>query len=193
MSIRGSVFSERSDVRAAVFLDRDDTLIRNMPYLGDPAGVEVLSGVADGLARLRGAAYMLVLASNQSGVGRGLITKDQVAAVNTRMQELLGLDLDAVYACYAAPEDPYGAEERKPSPAMLVRAAADHGIDLRRSFMVGDRLTDVRCGRAAGCRTVWVAGGTCDNAADSARAREEADFVAADFGSAVKWILENPT
>ncbi len=172
----------------AIFFDRDDTLIRNVPYLGDPDQVELLPGAIECVHMLRDAGARLILVSNQSGVGRGLITKEQVVAVNTRMVQLLGIgDLDAEYLCYASPEDPYGAEERKPSPLMLQRAAEEHALDLSSSFMVGDKWIDVECGHRAGCLSVLVTTGT--DSQHHQRAQAEADYVAGDLNVAAEWIL----
>lgn len=141
--------------KAAVFLDRDDTLIENVPYLGDPSQVRLLPGAQEALNRLQQGQRSLIVVSNQSGVGRGLITKDQVRAVDARMEELLGIHFLEYRHCFAAPGDPYD-ERRKPSPAMLVESAAENGLDLSRSVMVGNRLSDIQAGHAAGCQTVLL-------------------------------------
>jgi D-glycero-D-manno-heptose 1,7-bisphosphate phosphatase len=175
----------------AVFLDRDDTLIRNIPYLGDPAMVELLPGVADGLGALRNAGFRLYLVSNQSGVGRGLITKAQVAAVNAEMERRIGLSLDGAYLCYADPADPYAADERKPSPTLLFRARDEHGLDLARSFIIGDKKIDIECGRNAGCQgSILVRTGTEPAAVEGAEALS--DFTAPTFAQAADWILRQP-
>ncbi len=176
----------------AIFLDRDDTLIKNVPYLGDPAQVELCPGAAEAVKAWQSAGWSLVMVSNQSGVGRGLITKEQVAAVNAETYRQLGVKgFDGEYLCYAAPGDPYGSEERKPSPIMLQRAAEEMGIDLAVSYMIGDKEIDVECGHRAGCRSVLVLTG---NAGDSQeRAKERADFTAEHVGAAAEWILQQPT
>ncbi|NJK90580.1 MAG: HAD family hydrolase [Blastochloris sp.] len=175
-------------MKRAVFLDRDDTIIRNVPYLGDPARVELMPGAREGLILLREAGWPLYIVSNQSGVGRGLITKQQVRAVNEAMEEKLGGGYFAdYYLCYAAPDDPYGAEERKPSPAMLQQAAQEHDLDLRGSVMIGDRGSDVMCGKNAGCVSILVLGHSGGD--DVEEARKEADFVARDLQEAAMWWL----
>jgi D-glycero-D-manno-heptose 1,7-bisphosphate phosphatase len=126
--------------------------------------------------------------SNQSGVGRGLITKEQVAAVNAEMMRQLGQDFFAgIYNCYAAPEDPWD-QDRKPSPAMVLRAAKEHEVELAQSFMVGDRLSDVQCGQKAGCRTVLLLTED-DGWAEHAEAQKLADFVTTTLLEAVEWTL----
>jgi len=172
----------------AVFFDRDDTLIRNVPYLGDPAGVEVLPGVPEALGRLKAAGFLLLVVSNQSGVGRGLITEAQVAAVNDAMEEQIGRGLiGGYYLSYADPSDPLGTPDRKPSPALLFRAREELGIDLSLSFMVGDKRIDMECGRNAGCRTAFVRTGT--HHSEVAGGEELADFAADDMSAVADWIL----
>jgi histidinol-phosphate phosphatase family protein len=135
----------------AVFLDRDGTIIHDRRYLSDPRGVEPLPGATDGLAALRKLGARLVVISNQSGVGRGYFTIDDVARVNARMSEILrrqGVTLDAIYVCPHAPDE--GCDCRKPQPGLIIRAATELGIDLGASFIVGDREVDVAAGHAAG-------------------------------------------
>jgi D-glycero-D-manno-heptose 1,7-bisphosphate phosphatase len=178
-------------MKRAVFFDRDDTLIRNVPYLGDPTQVRLLPGAAAALRDLRAAGFALFIVSNHSGVGRGLITREQVQAVNDEMHRQLGeMFFDGVYNCYAAPEDPY-AEDRKPSPLLVQRAAAEHALDLKRSFFVGDRLSDMQCGKNAGCRSVLVLTGIANQEQEDSR--QAADFVTEDLAGAVRWILGAPS
>lgn len=151
--------------------------------------MELLPGAGEALRQARAAGWPLVLVSNQSGVGRGLITKEQVRAVNEAMESLAGIRFDGVYCCYADPADPYGAEERKPSPALAEQAVRDLGIDPSISYFIGDRWSDIECGRRAGFRTVLVETGTCDAEAEEAQAREAADHIFADLSAAVEYIL----
>ena len=147
-------------LRRALFLDRDGTVIYDRGYARDPEGVELLPGAAAGLRTLADQGWMFVVVSNQSGVGRGLITPDEMAAVQERFLDLLardGVQITASYLCVHAPEEECAC--RKPSPGALLRAAAEHGIDLERSWMAGDREGDILCGRAAGCSTIWLRNG----------------------------------
>ena len=173
--------------KAAVFLDRDDTLIENIPYLGNPSQVRLMPGAAEACQKLRLAGYPLFVVSNQSGVGRGLITKQQVQAVDRKMESLLGGDgvIAGYYHCYAAPGDPYD-ERRKPSPAMLLEASREHGLDLARSTMVGNRLSDVQAGLRAGCAAILL--NLHVPKEEKSEAAKTASFVAADWNSAVQWI-----
>jgi D-glycero-D-manno-heptose 1,7-bisphosphate phosphatase len=139
---------------------------------------------------LKAAGFELFLVSNQSGVGRGLITKEQVAAVNEEMfRQLGGNHFTDLYMCYAAPGQPDASHERKPGPGLLFKARDEHGIDLAVSVFVGDRLSDVQCGLNAGCRSVLLLHDTEDSAAEREKAKKLAHFVAEDFSQAVEWLL----
>ncbi|HEX5727262.1 MAG TPA: HAD family hydrolase [Longimicrobiaceae bacterium] len=133
-------------LRPAVFLDRDGTLIVDRHYLADPAGVELLPGAGAAVARLNRAGLAVVLATNQSGIGRGYFTEADYRAVHARLEELLaghGARFDAAYVAPAADEAPGPEDDRKPGVGMFRRAAREHGLDLAASFYVGDRLRDV--------------------------------------------------
>lgn len=180
--------------RRAVFFDRDDTLMVNVPYLGDPKQVEAFAEAATALAELESAGFFIFVVSNQSGVGRGLITREQVESVNVELTRQLGKKyIHAFYHSFAAPDDPY-ATDRKPSPELLFQAAKEHDLDLAKSFFVGDRLSDIECGIAAGCRTVFIAHAKSSrresHGAKEDLAREKADLVVEDLAAATKWILE---
>lgn len=181
-------------MRAAVFLDRDGTLNEEVDHLHKPDEVVLIPGSAEAVARLNEAGLPVIVVSNQSGIGRGYFGWDDFHAVMARMEEFLGekgARLDAVYASphhekgqgeYAALDHP----ERKPNPGMLQRAAEEHGLDLSRSWMVGDKAIDVEAGKRAGCRTVLVLTGYGAKVGPVG-----ADFVCADLAEAVEKILEN--
>ncbi len=151
--------------------------------------MELFSGVGEALRQAQAAGWLLVMVSNQSGVGRGLITKAQVQAVNAALESAAGIHFDGVYCCYADPADPYGAEERKPSPVLAEKAVQDLAIDPSISYFIGDRWSDIECGRRAGFRTFLVETGTSDPETDRKRARETADHTFADLAEAVGHIL----
>lgn len=164
----------------AVFFDRDGTLIPDVGYCRDPALVRVAPQTPVALGELKRAGFRIVIVTNQSGIARGLIRRAEYEAVHARMLELLGAHLvDATYTCPDGPDT--GSLRRKPSPEMVLEAARELELDLTRSFFVGDRSTDVECGRRAGTRTILIA---TDPALDSA-----ADYVARDVVEAVRWIL----
>lgn len=146
--------------RAAVFLDRDGVLIRAVLRNGRPypptslAEVALLPGVEAACARLKAAGFLLVLATNQPDVGRGTLAQATVEAIHQYLCQRL--PLDRVEVCYHPGQGASDCSCRKPKPGMLLRAAEALGIDLSRSWMVGDRWRDIDCGHAAGCQTVLI-------------------------------------
>jgi desulfoferrodoxin len=175
--------------KPAVFFDRDDTLIRNVPYNGDPGKVELLPGAFKALNMLKKEGFELIIISNQSGVGRGLITPEDVDSVNREMIRQLGFAFfSAIYVCYAAPEQE-DHNCRKPHPGMVWQARDECDLNLDASFFVGDKLSDILCGKNAGCRSVLIlhAGGESPN---SKVAQQSADFAASSLPDAAKWIIQ---
>ena len=143
-----------------MFLDRDGTLLEDTGYLRDPNRVCLLPGVPAALRQLQQAHLLLVLVSNQSGIGRSLISPEESAAVHARFLECLsdqGVQLHACYDCPHAPEEQCSC--RKPSPSLLLRAAREWGIVLHDSVIVGDKVTDVEAGQRAGCAGVLLCRG----------------------------------
>jgi len=188
---------------AAVFLDRDGVLIEDRELLVDPAEIHVLDGVGAALGALKNAGFRLVVVSNQAVVARGMITEQAVDTIHERMQSLIrqagGPELDAVYFCphhpdATVPDYRCACPCRKPRPGMLLRAADEHRLDLKASFMVGDRMTDIMAGAAAGCRTVLVQTGrhndppivTVDPPDPSCRP----DHTCPDLPAAALWIVK---
>jgi len=178
--------------RAALFLDRDGTVIAERHHLSDPDGVELLPGVATALRAARGLGHPLVLISNQAGVGRGLFPESQVHAVMARVRARLraeGVELDAVRHCPHAPEA--GCDCRKPAPRLLREAAADLRVSLPDSVMVGDKWIDVDAGRAAGTAAILVrtGHGAGEERLPRAAGAPRADAVCDDLPAAVRWFL----
>lgn len=142
----------RDDMRAGqpcAFLDRDGTIIAERHYLGDQEGVAFESGAVAGLRQLEALGYLLVVITNQSGIGRGLLTREQVDGVNRRADELLqahGVRIAAWYICPHTPDE--ACDCRKPSPGMVDRAARELNIDLSRSLVVGDKDADLGLAKA---------------------------------------------
>jgi histidinol-phosphate phosphatase family protein len=152
--------------RPAIFLDRDGTVIEHVHYLCDPALVRILPGAAEALTRFRRAGFARVLVTNQSAIGRGMLTEDQLDEIHVEMNRQLaaaGATIDAIYHCPDVPttDDRTHVEnpDRKPGPGMLLRAAADLGLDLGASWMVGDLISDVLAGQNAGCRSILLESG----------------------------------
>lgn len=151
----------------AVFLDKDGTLVEDVPYNVRPERIRLMPGCAEGLRRLHAAGYRLVVVSNQSGVARGYFPEESLLPVIERVRELLaevGVPLAGFYYC---PHYPQGVVERyamacvcrKPGAELLHRAAREHGFDLAASWLIGDILDDVEAGRRAGCRTILLDNG----------------------------------
>lgn len=152
----------------AIFLDRDGTLVHPRHYPSLPEHLKLYDGIVSGLCRLQAAGFRLIVITNQSGIARGYFTQDDLWRMHEYLWEELaskGVRLDAIYSC---PHHPDGVLPelamhcacRKPLPGMLLHAARDFDLDLRRSWVVGDILDDVEAGHRAGCRTVLVDLGT---------------------------------
>ncbi|HYI19163.1 MAG TPA: HAD-IIIA family hydrolase [Solirubrobacteraceae bacterium] len=139
---------------SAVLFDRDGTLVKDVPYNGDPDRVELVDGAREALARLRAAGVPAGVVSNQSGIARGLISDAQVRAVNARVQELLGQPIGPWAWCPHGPGD--GCDCRKPAPGLIRRAAAELGVDPADCVVIGDIGADVEAARAAGARGILV-------------------------------------
>jgi histidinol-phosphate phosphatase family protein len=180
----------------AVFLDRDGTLIESVHYLSDPAQVRLLPEVNQALKRLRAAGFVCVIATNQAAIGKGLLTTarlDEIHAELKRQFAAGGAAVDAIYHCPTpgVSEDRTVVEcvDRKPGPGMLLRAAREMNLDLPRSRMIGDQVSDALAGHHAGCRSILVG----PNApAQAALLDPEVNcLIARDFAQAVEMILMN--
>jgi len=151
-----------SSLRPALFIDKDGTLIENVPYNVDPARLRFMPGAIDALRQIAHWDFALILVTNQSGLARGFFDRTQFAgllrALEQRLLEEAGIRLHDVQVCPHAPGS--GGRPaclcRKPAPGMLVRAARTHNIDLLRSWIVGDTLDDVEAGHRCGCRAVLL-------------------------------------
>ena len=169
----------------AVFFDRDGTLMEEVHYCKDPAKVRVFPGTREALVRLKQRGFANVIITNQSGIGRGMITNEQFAAVQAALLRALGEEnIDATYVCPDKPEDK--SLRRKPSPEMVFEAARDYGLDLAKSFFIGDKASDIECGRNAGTRTILVQTGY-----GASETNCTADFAAKDVLEAVETILRS--
>ena len=137
----------------AVFCDRDGTIIEEKDYLSDPDQVVIFPGAGEALKRLQDAGFRLIVVTNQSGIGRGYYTVEDMHRVNTRLiaeLERSGARIEKIYFAPEAPELP--SRGRKPSPQFLFDARDEFGIDLSESYMVGDKLIDLECGWNAGVK-----------------------------------------
>src|SRR6266700_8373321 len=162
----------------AVFVDRDGTIMHDADYCSDPKQVQIFPGIPEALRRLKAAGFKLIIITNQSGIGRGLITMEQYRAVEEKVLRELGPDLiEATYFCPDVPGQHSSC--RKPAPGMILQASREHRIDPSRSFFIGDKEIDAECGRNAGVRTIRVQTGFQRDTTGSI-----ADWVAEDLAAA---------
>ena len=173
--------------KPCVFLDRDGTVIAEKHYLHDPDEVELLPGAVAGLAAFRHQGFALVLITNQSGVERGMYTREDVAAVHARLGALLalaGVSLDGIYYCPHRPDQLCAC--RKPSPGLLRQAARELNLDMSRSVMIGDKPCDIAAGQACDLLTVLVTTGYGEAGATNP------DATVADLAQAAAWLALRP-
>jgi len=180
-------------------MDRDGCLIEEMGYINHPSRVRMLPRTPEAIARLNAAGIAAVMATNQAGIARGYFSNETLAAVNAELERqlgALGARLDGLYVCTHHPtagEPPYRqtCECRKPKPGLLLRAAAELGVDLSRSIMVGDKPSDVEAGQAAGAATVLVLTGYGRGEWEYRRHEwtVKPDHVAEDLFDAVEWAM----
>jgi D,D-heptose 1,7-bisphosphate phosphatase len=187
------MISKDTNSTRAVFLDKDDTLIEDVPYNVDPEKIRLTPRAAEGLQLLHRLGYRLLIVSNQSGVARGYFAESALAAVEERLRDLfdqLRVPLDGFYYC---PHHPEGAVPgyavacscRKPQPGLILRAAREHDIDLKQSWLIGDKLDDVEAGRRAGCSTVLLKRG---HSSFPAEEKMNVPFLAEDLAEAARII-----
>jgi D-glycero-D-manno-heptose 1,7-bisphosphate phosphatase len=178
--------------RPAIFLDRDGTLNLEVDYLHRPEDVVITPGAASAIADLNAKNIPVIVITNQSGIGKGIFGWEEYQSVTKKIEELLALDgahIDDIYLCpfhenavsdYRHRDHP----DRKPNPGMILKAAKKHHIDTKRSWMIGDKESDLKAGRNAGCRTALVLTGYGNTVNP-----ELADIVADDIGQAIEQIL----
>ena len=166
----------------AIFLDRDGTLMDEMNFCDDPSHVRAIAGAAKCLAELRNDGWLNIIVTNQSGIGRGYLTIADYEAVNAELFRQLG---EAIDAAYFAPDHPdHATHRRKPGTGMIEEASRDHGVVPEKSWLVGDKDSDILCGRIAGCRTILVLTGYGRQYRDCG-----ANFIARDIVEAAQIIL----
>jgi D-glycero-D-manno-heptose 1,7-bisphosphate phosphatase len=175
-------------LRRAVFLDRDGVLNEaemrdGKPYApATPQTVRIFPGTVDALKQLQEQNFLLIVVTNQPDVSRGIQERSAVEEIHRRMRE--ELPVDDIFICYH--DDADDCDCRKPRPGLVMRAAQHYGIDLARSFLVGDRWRDIDAGSSAGCRTIWLDRGYDERAPSSAP-----DLRVTSLPDAVAWILKN--
>lgn len=185
-------------LRPAVFIDRDGTINVEKDYLHRIEDFEFIPGVPVAIRKLREAGFQVIVVTNQSGVARGYFDERAVEALHKHLQTLLavqGARIDAFYHCPHHPFEGVGVYRidcdcRKGAPGMLLQAAADHEIDLSRSFMIGDKLADIEAGIAAGCCPILVRTGYGARDEPQVATRFPGTKVCSDLTDAVELILQ---
>jgi len=185
----------RGNIKPAVFLDRDGTIIEHVHYLRDPADVKLVDGAGEALRMFHEHGFVCIVVTNQSAIGRGMLIEAELVVIHEVMVNLLedeGVSLDGIYHCPEKPRtegDRLAVDhpDRKPGPGMLIRAADELDISLSESFMVGDMLSDVYAGRNAGVRASVLIKGHVDDD-EIAEHRAVIDYAAHDLHDAAKWI-----
>lgn len=185
-------------MQRAIFLDRDGTINHDPGYIKDPSEIIILAGVAEGIKKLKeDFGFKMIVISNQAGVAKGLMTCDDVEAVNLRINELLmieGASIDAFYYCPHHPDvdSPEKSICRKPSPFMIVQAAEDFKIDLSHSYMFGDKSSDVECGINAGLKTVLLISESIEKEISTLHnLGKKPNFTAANFNEACDFVIKD--
>lgn len=179
----------------AVFLDKDGTIIPDIPYNTNSDLISLNEGVVEGLQLLQSYGYLLVIVSNQSGVAHGYFTVDELDGVKQTINDLcrkIGIYLDGFYYC---PHHPDGSVEcykvncdcRKPKPGLILKAATDMDIDLSSSWMIGDILNDVEAGKNAGCKTILIDNG--NETEWELNEQRSPEYKAKDLAEAARYIL----
>lgn len=172
-------------LRRAVFWDRDGTLMAEVDYCGSPAHVRAFPSAGNALRSLEQEGWINVIITNQSGIGRGYFSQSDYEAVNEELFHQLGVRTAGTYFCPETPEQ--ATHRRKPFTGMVEEACRDLAIDPKKSWFVGDKTSDIACGKAAGCRTILVLTGYGAEHRTSAP-----NHVAADAAGAASIILSQP-
>ena len=173
----------------AVFLDRDGTINIDHGYVHEIEKFQFIPGAKDALKILQEHKFKLIIITSQSGIGRGYYKEEDYHALMKYMFEELkkqGIKIEAAYFCPHAPDA--GCKCRKPQPTLINKAAEDFNIDLKESYVVGDKTADVKIGELAGCKAVLVKTG---KAGQDKAFKINPDFTAKDLNEAAKWIIKN--
>lgn len=175
---------------AAVFLDRDGTINEDSGYIDSPEKLVIIDGVYSAIKKLNSKGFKVVVITNQSGVARGYFSKGAVDAVNKMLEELLkkqGAHLDGMYYCPHHPDD--DCECRKPKTGMLKRAKEDLRIDFEKSYVVGDKVSDVEIACKIGGKGILVLTGAGKD--EKEKLIHQPAYIADDLKDAVEWIIKD--
>ena len=176
--------------RPAVFLDRDGTINDDTGYIDSPGRLVLIGGASSAIKKLNLKGFRAVVITNQSGVGRGYFSKEASDAVNKRLEEILkkqGAHLDAIYYCPHHPDD--NCECRKPGTGLLEKAKRDFNIDFKKSYVVGDKASDVEIAKNIGCKGILVLTGMGKD--EKKKLKSVPSYIADDLKDAVEWIIKD--
>jgi len=177
----------------AVFVDRDGTINCDEHYLDDPDKFKLHAGVSKGLKKLKENGFKVIVVTNQSGIGRGYFSEETLSSIHKRMEEELkkyGVVLDGIYYCPHHPGD--NCECRKPMTGLFEKAIKEHNIDIKCSYMIGDRLVDVESGKNIGVKTILIAEMHMEEEilTQGSIKMHFPDYITPNFLNAVRWILK---
>jgi D,D-heptose 1,7-bisphosphate phosphatase len=171
----------------AVFIDRDGTINIDGPYLSDPGKFQMYPGVGEGVGNLKKNGFKVIVITNQSGIGRGYFTEKDLIKIHEKMREefqRFHTDVDGIYYCPHRPDD--NCDCRKPKTKLFEQAIHDHGIDVKKSYMLGDTMQDVEAGKKIGVKTILIPVLPNEN---TGIYTHKPDYIATNFNKAVEWIL----
>jgi len=177
----------------AVFLDRDGTINQEIHYLTDPRDLELLPSVAEAIKMLNEAKFEVIIVTNQSAIARGLLTKRKLEEIHNRLLKILndkGAKIDAIYYCPHHPDE--NCTCRKPKSGLIFKASKEHSIDLSESYVVGDKLIDIKSGRNAGCKAILVLTGYGKTELpEKIEFGTDFQYIADNLYDAAVWIVKN--
>jgi len=177
-------------LQPAVFLDRDGTINQDTGYIDSPERLFIIDGAASAIKRLNSKGFRVVVITNQSGVGRGYFTKEAADSVNKKLEEILkreGAHLDGIYYCPHHPDD--NCECRKPRIGLLEKAKNDLAIDFKKSYVIGDKGSDIEIAQSIGGKGILVLIGSGKD--EKQKLDHEPSYIATDLKDAVEWIIKD--
>jgi len=178
--------------RKAVFIDRDGTINVNYGYINNPDDFKMYPNVAKGIKLLQENGFKIIIITNQSGIARGYFSEKSLEEIHDKMKKELSKEdtgVDAIYYCPHHPDE--NCNCRKPKPGMLEQAIKDFDIEIKDSYIIGDRMLDVEAGKIIGCKTVLIPEDKELVKKEMTESDIDPDIVCDDFYSGIEWIIKN--